>query len=68
MLEGDAVELNTPERVDNPPQPEEPAYSDDGVDLTLIRWFLSLTPGERLSYLEEFASAILEMRHVAGRL
>jgi hypothetical protein len=23
-------------------------YSDDGVDLTLIRWMLSLTPAERL--------------------
>ena len=23
-------------------------HSEDGVDLTLIRWMLSLTPGERL--------------------
>jgi hypothetical protein len=35
------------------PEPAaEPAYSEDGVDLTLIRWMLSLTPGERLNVLE----------------
>ncbi|HEX5431761.1 MAG TPA: hypothetical protein VFW83_07335 [Bryobacteraceae bacterium] len=27
-------------------------YSEDGVDLTLIRWFLSLTPAERLAFVE----------------
>ncbi len=27
-----------------------PHYSDDGVDLTLIRWILSLTPSERLEF------------------
>jgi len=25
-------------------------YSSDGIDLTLIRWFLSLTPAERLDF------------------
>jgi hypothetical protein len=25
-------------------------YSPDGVDLTLIRWFLSLTPAQRLDF------------------
>jgi len=28
------------------------SYSDDGVDLTLIRWMLSLTPAERLMTLQ----------------
>ncbi len=28
------------------------AYSEDGVDLTLIRWMLSLTPMERLAALQ----------------
>ena len=28
-------------------------YSEDGVDLTLIRWFLSLTPAERLGFNQE---------------
>ena len=26
-----------------------PDYSEDGVDLSLIRWMLSLTPAERLT-------------------
>jgi hypothetical protein len=30
----------------------EPDYSEDGVDLTLIRWMLSLTPAERLEVLQ----------------
>lgn len=28
-------------------------YSEDGVDLTVIRWMLSLTPAERLRILED---------------
>jgi hypothetical protein len=31
----------------------EPTHSEDGVDLTLIRWFISLTPEERLTILQE---------------
>jgi hypothetical protein len=30
-----------------------PDYSEDGVDLSLIRWSLSLTPLERLQFLED---------------
>ncbi len=37
-------------------------YSDDGVDLTLIRWMLSLTPGERLQYLENHVNDVLAIR------
>ena len=40
-----------------------PTHSEDGVDLTLIRWMLSLTPGERLQVLQRHARAILEIRH-----
>src|SRR5262245_42439114 len=29
-----------------------PAYSEDGIDLTLIRWMLSLTPAKRLEGLQ----------------
>jgi hypothetical protein len=39
-----------------------PAYSDDGVDLTLIRWMLSLSPAERLEALQQFADFILIAR------
>jgi len=42
--------------------PEEPAYSSDGVDLTLIRWMLSLTPAERLDVLQDFVDFVSEAR------
>lgn len=43
-------------------------YSADGVDLTLIRWTLSLTPAERLQFLEERISEVLMIRERnAGR-
>jgi len=37
-------------------------YSPDGVDLTLIRWMLSLTPPERLQIAEQSANEILAIR------
>jgi hypothetical protein len=40
----------------------EGAYSEDGVDLTLIRWMLSLTPAERLQVLQNFVNAVLRIR------
>jgi hypothetical protein len=35
-----------------PERPVESIYSEDGVDLTLIRWMLSLNPTERLQMLQ----------------
>jgi len=35
---------------------------EDGVDQTLIRWMLSLTPAERLDILEQTVNGILEIR------
>jgi hypothetical protein len=40
----------------------EPTHSPDGVDLTLIRWMLSLTPEERLAVAQASAQAILRLR------
>ena len=40
------------------PPVEEPAFSEDGVALTLIRWMLSLTPEERLRVLQEHQDAL----------
>jgi len=40
----------------------EPTHSEDGVDLTLIRWMLSLTPRERLEVLENNVRSILRLR------
>ena len=42
-------------------------YSESGVDLTLIRWFLSLTPAERLEFLDERISEIIEIRDLNAR-
>ena len=42
--------------------PVEAGYSEDGVDLTLIRWMLSLTPLERLEFLQRQVDAILAVR------
>jgi len=41
-----------------------PDYSDDGVDLSLIRWMLSLTPEERLRFAEQFANSVLRIREL----
>jgi hypothetical protein len=44
-----------------------PDYSEDGVDLSLIRWMLSLTPAERLEFLEQHVNDILAIRERNGR-
>ena len=53
---------------DEPPDdPEElREYSEDGVDLTLIRWMLSLTPVERLEALQQVTNSILKIRELNG--
>jgi hypothetical protein len=50
--------------IDRAPLPD---YSEDGVDLTLIRWTLSLTPAERLQFLEERIGEILAIRERNAR-
>jgi hypothetical protein len=43
-------------------------YSEDGVDLTLIRWMLSLTPAERLAFLQRQTNCILRISELnAGK-
>ena len=51
------------------PDPAEPLtdYSDDGVDLTLIRWMLSLTPAERLQMLQTYLNRIRRIRELNAR-
>jgi hypothetical protein len=41
-----------------------PDYSEDGVDLTLIRWMLSLTPAERLQFLQDRINDIKAIREL----
>lgn len=38
---------------------------DDGTDLTLIRWMLSLSPIERLEVLQSSAGSLQRLREVA---
>lgn len=46
--------------------PEDlPPYGADGVDLTLVRWFLTLTPKERLLQCEAWAAEICRVRKYA---
>ena len=35
---------------------------DEGLDLSLIRWMLSLSPDERLDVLDQHVADILELR------
>jgi hypothetical protein len=44
-----------------------PGYSEDGVDLTLIDWMLSLTPAERLNFLQRQVNRILAIRELNDR-
>ncbi len=46
-----------------------PDYSEDGVDLTLVRWMLSLTPAERLEFLEQRIADVQAIRALnAGKV
>jgi hypothetical protein len=42
-------------------------HSEDGVDLTLIRWMLSLTPEERLITLQNIAWSLMRLRNGATK-
>ena len=47
---------------------EESEYGEDGVDVTLIRWMLSLTPAERLQVLQKQVNRILTIRELNDRV
>jgi hypothetical protein len=46
----------------------DPRYSADGVDVTLIRWMLSLTFAERLEVLRQHSQAITRLRDANPQL
>jgi hypothetical protein len=56
---------------DSGPIPDEqapaPNYSEEGVDLSLIAWMLSLTPVERLEFLNDRIIAISMIRALNAR-
>jgi hypothetical protein len=55
---------DNPERTVRTPgrSSDELVFSDDGVDLTLIRWMLSLTPAERLRTLQCHIASVQRLR------
>ena len=38
--------------------------NEEGVDLTLIRWMLSLTPAERVDHIESIARSLQEIKEL----
>ena len=46
------------------PQSDLTDYSPDGVDLAVIRWMLSLTPAERLEFLEQRMNDLIAIREL----
>ena len=64
MMEGVSDEVD-PNRKDEAPFVADGlaagAYNEEGVDLTLIRVFLSLTPAERLDEASAWANALVEL-------
>ena len=55
--------MGTPANPEPEAAPSPPAESPDGVDLTLIRWTLSLTPLERLELLQDWVDGLTELRN-----
>lgn len=52
----------TPRESQAPHAPEgKDGYAEDGVDVTLIRWMLSLTPTERLQMLQQNVQSLLRL-------
>jgi hypothetical protein len=44
-------------------QHQRRTHSEDGVDLTLIRWMLSLTPEQRIRALEDNVYALMRLKN-----
>jgi hypothetical protein len=42
---------------------QRPTHNQDGVDLTLIRWMLSLTPKERIQALQNNLYALARLKN-----
>ncbi|MBN2431646.1 MAG: hypothetical protein JXQ27_09230 [Acidobacteria bacterium] len=42
---------------------DQPDFSPEGVDLTLIRWMLTLTPAQRLEVLQSTIASLQRMKH-----
>ena len=56
------------DHVEGASQDNLPIYSADGVDLTLIRWMLSLSPIERLRTAQRYANSAQKLRNAPRRI
>ena len=56
------TERSMDEPTNPPPESVESPYTRDGVDVTLIRWMLDMTPAERLQVLQSFVDATWKAR------
>ena len=54
--------IKLPNFPDDSSSEDGPLYSESGVDLTLIRWMLSLTPAERLQMLQQTIRSIVRLK------
>ena len=48
------------------PKPELPTYSESGVDLTMVRWMLSLTYKQRLDTLQNMVDLAAKVKYVSS--
>ena len=42
-------------------------FAENGTDITLVRWMLSLTPEERLRVLQNNVNSVLRLRRVTHK-
>jgi hypothetical protein len=61
----DMSESNRQLDPDKTPRSSREDTSDSGVDRTLIRWMLSLSPTERLDFVQRHVNAVQQMREAA---
>jgi hypothetical protein len=54
--------LDRDKRMEPDEQTQLTDYNEDGVDLTLIRWMLSLTPAERLQVRQRHVNRLASIR------
>lgn len=40
----------------------EPSHADSGVDISLIQWFMTLSPGERLRVVQNYVRSVQKVR------
>jgi hypothetical protein len=57
-----------PEDKLTPDAVQSPVSDNDGVDVSLIRWMLSLTPQERLEVLKQNVSSIQRLLDAKNRM